>query len=54
MFENYLFPSTDAYMNREYRNGYFSQEGIEEAYKQIAVKILLPISQLFPTYPFKK
>ena len=49
-FENYIFPCTDTYMNKEYENGFFNSAVIVEDYKEAGAKLLTPLALLFPEY----
>ena len=49
-FENYSFPCTDTYMNKEYANGFFKTDTVLEEYKEALSHLLAPLSELFPEY----
>lgn len=49
-FENFLFPCNDTYMNKEYANGFFDTADVVENCKAAGVKLLTPLTLLFPTY----
>ena len=52
-FENFNAPCNDAYLNREYANGFFLSDNIIENYQSAAQKLLVPLGELFPEY-YKK
>ena len=51
-FNNFKAPCNDAYLKKEYANGFFGSEDIFERYRELAHSLLLPVENLFPDYPF--
>gem|GEM_PF-5560069 len=47
---SYPFPCTDAYVMREWGNGFFKREGVFEEYKMVAEMLLSPLADIFPDY----
>jgi exodeoxyribonuclease V gamma subunit len=40
----------DPYIKLEYKNGFFSNESILEAYKAICEEVIVPLEELLPGY----
>lgn len=45
-----IFPCTDPYIMPQYWNGYFGGDGVMEAFKEIGLRIVVPLPQLLPDY----
>lgn len=49
-FADAMFPSSDTYAMKEFGKGFFSREDVFNAFIQNTEKILIPLTQVFPTY----
>jgi exodeoxyribonuclease V gamma subunit len=49
-FADTMFPSSDTYALKEYGKGFFSGEDAFHAFVQNTERILVPLTQVFPTY----
>ena len=49
-FDNYYFPCTNSYLNKEYANGFFDGEAAVQDCNNAAKILLAPLVKLFPEY----
>ncbi len=49
-FDNYYYPCTDTYMNKEYANGFFNTDTVMGECKDSLLLLLAPLLELFPEY----
>jgi exodeoxyribonuclease V gamma subunit len=49
-FADAMFPCSDTYALKEFGKGFFSREDVFNAFIQNTERILIPLTQVFPTY----